>query len=121
MAQCRVLDVTPQTQLRPSKVTPPADNTWPSTKKRPSNNVLTRTFTPPWRACNGFKIQNLGDYKILFNFGNKPNVDRILQNELWCFDKHLVMMQRYEKDVPIQDLMFDMTHFWVQIHGIPLR
>ena len=30
-------------------------------------------------------------------------------------------MQRYDKDVPIEDLKFSSTAFWVQVHDIPVR
>lgn len=91
------------------------------TKKALNIDVIARIFTPLWRARNGFKVQNLSDHKILFTFDNKANVDRILQSEPWSFDKHLVVMQRYEKEDSIQDLKFDKASFWVQLHGIPIR
>ena len=40
MAQCLVLDATLQTGPKPSKVTNPTENTWPSNQKRPPNNRL---------------------------------------------------------------------------------
>lgn len=58
---------------------------------------------------------------MLFTFDNRLDVDGILLSELWSFDKHLVVMQQYEKEVPIQELKFDKARFWVQLHGIPLR
>ena len=84
-------------------------------------DVIARTFNPLWRARNGFKIKNLGDHKVLFIIDNQSNVDRILRSEPRSFGKHLVLMQRYEQETPIQELKFNEVSFWVQIYGIPLR
>lgn len=83
------------------------------TKRALIVDVITRTFTPLWRARNGFQI--------LFTFDNKADVDRILLSQLWNFDKHLVVMQHYDKDSSLQELHFDKASFWVQLHDIPLR
>ena len=74
-----------------------------------------------WRAKRGFKIQNIGDHNILFSFEDKDNVDRIIGSEPWSFDKHFVAMQRYDNDRPLEDIKYDRTTFWVQVHGLPLR
>ena len=75
--------------------------------------VIAKTFTPLWRARNGFKIQNFGDQKILFTFDNREDVDWILGGEPWSYDKHLVVMSRYENEFPLQDIKFDRTTLWV--------
>lgn len=74
-----------------------------------------------WRAKKGFKIQNIGDHELHFSFETKEDVDKILGSEPWSFDKHLVVMQRYENDKPFQDLKYDRTTFWVQVHGLPMK
>ena len=32
-----------------------------------------------------------------------------------------MVLQRYDKDTPVEDLMFNRTSFWVQVHDIPIR
>ena len=91
------------------------------TKRAINVDVIARTFTPLWRAKNGFKIQRFGEHKLLFTFENKEDVDRIIMSEPWSFDKHLIVMQRYDSDRPLQDIKFDRTTLWVQVHGLPLK
>ena len=74
-----------------------------------------------WRSTNGFKIRRLGDHKCLFVFDNLPDVDRIIKNQPWSFDKYLVVIQRYDGESPVRELIFNKAMFWVQVHDIPYR
>ena len=47
-------------------------------------------------------------------------MDRILSGEPWSFDKSLVVLQRYNRLTPLEDLAFDKASFWVQVHNIPI-
>ena len=76
--------------------------------------AMARTFKQLWRSTNGFKIRNHKEQRVLFVFDNLGDVDR-------SFDKHLVMLQRYNSDVPVRELIFKTTLFWVQVHDIPIR
>lgn len=91
------------------------------TKRALNINAIAATFTPLWRSKNGFKIKNIGDHVLVFTFESKADVDRILANEPWSFDKHLVVLQRYDGVRDIHELDFNLTPFWVQVHGIPVK
>ena len=58
---------------------------------------------------------------MLFVFDNPNDIERILKNQPWSFDKHLVTLQRYSTDCPVRDLVFSKTLSWVQVHDIPIR
>ncbi|XP_075653877.1 uncharacterized protein LOC142624225 [Castanea sativa] len=91
------------------------------TKRALNAEAVARTFTPLWREKRGFKMKNIGDHKILFSIKDKEDVDRIMGSEPWSFDKHLVVLQRYDNDIPLEDIKYDRTTFWVQVHGLPMR
>lgn len=76
-------------------------------------DVVARTFTPLWRTRNGFQIRNLGDHKLLFIFDNKPDAEKVLQNEPRGFDKHLIVFQRYNKDTILEDYSLNEASLWV--------
>ena len=91
------------------------------TKRAINMEIIAKTFTLLWRARDGFKMQSFGDHKILFTFEKKKDVERILDGEPWSFDKHLVVMNRYENESSLQDIKFEKTKLWVQIHGILIK
>ena len=82
--------------------------------------AVERTFNAIWRSKNGFQIQNLGDHRLLFIFENKSNVERVLCNERWSFDKHVMVLQYFNKTLMLRDVVFKETVFWVQVHDIPI-
>ncbi|XP_065638603.1 uncharacterized protein LOC136071356 [Quercus suber] len=91
------------------------------TKRALNPDAIAATFKPLWRAKNGFKIKNLGNHFVLFTFDNKNTIENILANEPWSFDKHLVGLQRYDGVSVVENMSFNLTPFWVQVHGIPVR
>ena len=44
-----------------------------------------------------------------------------MSNEPWSFDKHLIGLQRYDGESIVEDMTFNLTPFWVQVHGILVR
>ena len=47
-------------------------------------------------------------------------MDRILSGEPWSYDKSLVILERYDRKAPLDDLKLDKASFWVQVHNIPI-
>ena len=66
-------------------------------------------------------MHNLGDHKVLFVFDNKAEADKVIYSEPWTFDKHLIVMERYDTISSFDDLTLDKTTFWVQVHGLPIN
>ena len=91
------------------------------TKRALNPEAVAATFTPIWRSKRGFKIKNLGNHIMLFSFDNEIEVDTILANAPWSFDKHLMILQKYDGVSKIEDLDFNNTSFWIQLHGLPVK
>ena len=90
--------------------------------KRPLNmDTMANTFTPLWRTKSGFKIKHIEDHVVLFSFDNKADVDRIIAVEPWSFDKHAMVITRYDKDATVQPSDQSMVAFWMQVYDIPIR
>ncbi|XP_075650092.1 uncharacterized protein LOC142620637 [Castanea sativa] len=91
------------------------------TKRALNTEAVIRTFNPTWRPKNGFKVRNVGNHIILFIFDNEEEVEKIMEGEPWSFNKHLVMIKRYDYSIPVKDLVFEHVSLWVQVHDIPIK
>ena len=91
------------------------------TKRALNIDTIAKNFTPLWRSKNGFKVTKEGDHVVLFSFDNQEDIDKILKTEPWSFDKHLMVLQRYDREIDVVDMDFNMVTFWVLVHDIPVR
>ena len=69
--------------------------------------AVTKTFSPLWQSVKGFEVRKISDHVMLFMFEKKEEVERIMSNAPWSFDKHRVVLQWYDKEVPLQALEFN--------------
>ena len=44
---------------------------------------------------------------------------KVLMGEPWSFDRHLVVLKRYDGITPMEEADFSKTKFWVQVHNLP--
>ena len=61
-------------------------------KRALNMDAIALTFQPLWRSKNGFNVKNMGNHIVLFIFDNKREVETIIENEPWSFDKHLMVL-----------------------------
>uniref|UniRef100_A0A7N2LJU1 DUF4283 domain-containing protein n=1 Tax=Quercus lobata TaxID=97700 RepID=A0A7N2LJU1_QUELO len=77
------------------------------TKRALSTEAVIRTFNPLWRSKNGFQVRTAGNHILPFAFDNKEEAEKILSLQPWSFDKHLVVLCRYDNAIPISKLNFN--------------
>ena len=90
------------------------------TKRNVSVDAVAKTFRPLWHTSSDFCIRDAGDNHLLFTFELESNLEKVLMGEPWSFDRHLVVLQRYDLILPMKKVDFSKTSFWVQIHNLPL-
>ena len=74
------------------------------TRKNINIDAVARTFRPLWKADKDFTIRDMGEKKILFTFKDKIDVERVMQNGPWAYDRSLVICQRVEDNIPIKEV-----------------
>ena len=90
------------------------------TKRALNVETIGRTFKPLWRVKKDFKVREAGDHILLFVFELETNAKWVLANEPWTFDKHVVLLQRFDGSTPARYLKFTNLKILVQIHGLPM-
>uniref|UniRef100_A0A2N9IPV8 Reverse transcriptase domain-containing protein n=1 Tax=Fagus sylvatica TaxID=28930 RepID=A0A2N9IPV8_FAGSY len=90
------------------------------TRRRINIEAVAKTFRPLWRADKGFTIRDMGENKAIFTFKDIIDVERVIQNGPWAYDRSLVVCKRVEANIPIYEIQFTHSYFWVQIHGLPV-
>ena len=91
------------------------------TKRALNVEAIAKTFTPIWRMKNGFRVTKESDHVVLFTFDNKTDLEQVLNTEPWSFDKHLMVLHRYDKEVEVSEIDFNTVTFWIQVHELPVR
>uniref|UniRef100_A0A7N2LLG4 DUF4283 domain-containing protein n=1 Tax=Quercus lobata TaxID=97700 RepID=A0A7N2LLG4_QUELO len=86
------------------------------TKRALSTEAVIRTFNILWHSKNGFQVRIAGNHILPFAFDNKEEAEKILSLQPWSFDKHLVVLCRYDNAIPISELNFNRVTMWVQVH-----
>ncbi|KAK9993150.1 hypothetical protein SO802_022853 [Lithocarpus litseifolius] len=81
--------------------------------------AAARTFCSIWQTRGSFEVSDKGNNIALIAFELEVDVEKVLQGKLWAFDRHLVAFLRYDGLVLVQNLCFEKTTFWVQLHNLP--
>ena len=48
-------------------------------------------------------------------------MEQVLKTEPWSFNKHLMVLRRYDKEIDVSAIEFNMVTFWIQVHDLPVR
>ena len=91
------------------------------TKRVVNLEAIMRTLKPIWWSVQGFTGRDMGNNRVMFRFTDAADMERVLVNGPWSFDKYLILLKRIEDDQSFSHVEFDSCSFWVQIHDLPVR
>ncbi|KAL0001497.1 hypothetical protein SO802_015278 [Lithocarpus litseifolius] len=69
---------------------------------------------------NDFRVRDAGNNHLLFTFELEFDVEKVLIREPLSFDRHLVVLQRYDEISPMEEVDLSKSMFCIQIHNLPL-
>ena len=91
------------------------------TKRVMNIDAVAKTFRLLWRTRQSFNIRDARNNHLMFAFEIEVDVEKVLLGEPWSFDRHLAVFQRYDGKVPMKELDFGFSKFWVQLHHLPFN
>ena len=91
------------------------------TRRNVNVEVVAKTFRPIWQTKGNFEVCDGKDNVLLIAFELEVDTEKVLQGQPWAFDRHLVVLQRYDGSEPVHHLVFKSVTFWVQIRNLPFQ
>ncbi|XP_058746709.1 uncharacterized protein LOC131619652 [Vicia villosa] len=79
------------------------------------------TMISAWKLKNQVETQDLGKNMFLFKFATKRDLEFVLRNGPWSFDRSLLVLNRISGEEQPSDLNMHFASFWVRIYELPLN
>ena len=81
------------------------------TKRNVNVDAVAKTLRPLWCTSSDLCIHDAGDNHLLFTFELESDLEKVLMGEPWSFDRHLVVLQRYDGILPMDKVDFSKSSF----------
>lgn len=73
-----------------------------------------------WRSGRGVNIREAGPCIFLFQIFHPLDLEHVLKQGPWSFDKHLLILSIIPDGMTLCDTPLYHIPFWVQVHNIPI-
>jgi hypothetical protein len=83
-----------------------------------ANSMMAR-MADLWRPVRGVSIKEAKAGLFLFCFNHQFDMEEVMKNGPWTFDNQLLIMERVQIGVQIENIPLFHADFWVQIHDLP--
>ncbi len=68
----------------------------------------------------GIIVRDIEDNLFLAVFNRRDDMERVIVQSPWTFDKKLIQMIRFEADMQPTDVKFRYSAFWIRIYNLPI-
>ena len=88
---------------------------------RPFNGeAFKATVRNLWASMGGITVRDIEDNLFLAVFNRRDDMERIIVQSPWTFDKKLIQMIRLEADMQPTEVKFTYAMFWIRIYNLPI-
>ncbi|XP_058784806.1 uncharacterized protein At4g02000-like [Vicia villosa] len=71
-----------------------------------------------WRSVKGVTIKKALEGLFLFQFSHRLDMEVALKGGPWSFGNHLLIIERVQIEVQLENIPLFHVKFWVQIHNL---
>jgi hypothetical protein len=88
--------------------------------KKVNKEAFKTVLSRIWRTIQGVIFKELDDNVWLFEFEDESDMRRVLEGRPWLFDRQILVLNEFDGSIPISQMQFTHSPFWVQVHEMPL-
>ena len=81
------------------------------TKRCVGVESVVRVLKSVWQTEKNFEVCDMGDNKVLFQFEDEKDLDRVLLLSPWTFDKYLVLLHKLGAGEAVNKVQFHKAPF----------
>ncbi|XP_058733417.1 uncharacterized protein LOC131605033 [Vicia villosa] len=85
-----------------------------------NSGAFINTMLGAWKLKNPAEVQELSKNIYLFRFATKRDLERVLKNGPWSFDRNLLVLARVSGEEQPSEINMHFGTFWVRVYGLPL-
>ncbi|KAJ1431089.1 Zinc knuckle CX2CX4HX4C [Sesbania bispinosa] len=91
------------------------------TSKTFDTKTVTRNILREWGVQDGVYVSQLGHNTFLFHFSDNQLLHRITTQAPWNVNGRILSVKKWDSNIPLERVSFNLIPFWVQLHGLPLQ
>ncbi|XP_058763301.1 uncharacterized protein LOC131636707 [Vicia villosa] len=85
-----------------------------------NTRAFTNTMIGAWKLKNPVEVQQLSRNLFLFRFATKRDLEGVIRNGPWSFDRNLLVLARVSGEEQPSELNMHYGTFWVRVYELPL-
>ena len=72
-----------------------------------------------WRFVKSLAIADMGPNIFLFKFKTDLDVKKVMDQTPWNINGHPLFLQKWDPEIPLEEINFTHGTYWIQIFGLP--
>lgn len=91
------------------------------TERNISKEAIQSTMGKIWKLNRIASFKEAEKNLFIITFSTDSEKQRVVRGKPWLFDNALFALQSLDGSKLLAKTVFDFEHFWIQLHGLPIR